>query len=458
MGVKRVWSATGVAALTGALLLTTAPTASADYIRDKQWALEAFDVKKVASESEGQGVTVAVVDSGVDGSHPDLAGQVLDGKDFTQGGTDAGADQNGHGTRMAGIIAGRGHGSDHSAGVMGLAPKVKILPVRVSQTGKGDLDPTQWGEGIRYAVDHGASVINLSFGDSAGTPGSDGAKAIAYAQEHDVVVVASAGNDGIDTIEYPAALPGVVAVGAVDESLKVSDRSNYGSGITLTAPGENITSVDPASSSGYSEATGTSDATAFVSAEAALVRSKFPNLTAGQVINRLIKSATFLDNKVEKVPDEKFGYGMIRPYNALTMDIPAGPKEGPLAQAAVTPEPNAAPGGSDASAAGKSASPAGGLSPGRIIAIVFGLAAVVVIGIVLAVVLRRRNRGGPGGGTPAPGGYPNQPPYPTPYPGQAPPSGGPNPYGHYGQQPPSQGRQPGGDADPYRRQPPYQGH
>ncbi|GAA1370586.1 type VII secretion-associated serine protease mycosin [Streptomyces beijiangensis] len=450
MGVKRVWSATGVVALTGALLLTSAPIASADYIRDKQWYLDVVSAQKVWAETQGQGVKVAVVDTGVDGSQPDLTGQLVGGVNVTTASGGPDKDPVGHGTSMASLIAGHGHGPGNSSGITGLAPKAKIIPVRASLKEEGGLDVKTWAQGIRYAVDHGASVINLSFGDHNGDPGSDGAKAIAYAQEHDVVVLAATGNDGTE-VSYPAALPGVVAVGAVDQSLNIWGNSNHGSGVTLTAPGVDIASVNPNVSSGYAEASGTSDATALVSATAALVRSKYPDLTAGQVINRLIKSAKPAGTASATKADEFYGYGIIRPYMALTMDIPAGPKEGPLAQAPTATKSEAAPGSgkSDAPNTKDSASSSDSSSSGSLIAIVGGIAAVVVIGIVIAVILRRRNRGGPGGpggGTPVQGmgGYPNQPQYPANSPGQYPQ--GPQPYG---QQAPQQG--PSDGSNPYAR-------
>lgn len=445
MGVKRFWSTTGVVALTGALLLTSAPTASADYIRDKQWVIDVIDFKKVWSESQGQGVTVAVVDSGVDGGHPDLTGQVLKGKDFTGGG-DAQNDTDGHGTGMASIIAGHGHGGSNSAGVMGLAPKAKILPIK---TGNGSVGK-DWPSGVRYAVDHGASVINLSFGDSLAQPGSQGAEAIEYAQQHDVVVVGSTGNEGEAGVEYPAKLPGVVAVGAVDESLNLWSDSNFGDGVTLTAPGVNIVRADTNHSNGYSSGTGTSDATAYVSATAALVRAKYPDLTAGQVINRLVKSATFLNHDAKKVPDEKYGYGIIRPYAALTRDIPKGSKQGPLAQPLPSTSTNsgAASDGNDSVSKSKKKKSS---SSGNIF-LIAGIAAVVVVVAILAAVIRkRRNRGnggpGPGGGTPYGTGYPPQPPagY-QPYPNTAPNQGYPAPPGQSPQHP-----------NPYAQQPPHQG-
>ncbi|GHA95212.1 hypothetical protein GCM10010346_17550 [Streptomyces chryseus] len=444
MGVKRVWSTTGVVALTGALLLTSAPAASADYIRDQQWTLDAFSVEKVWAESEGQGVTVAVVDTGVDPTHPDLTGQVLPGKDVTVGGN-AHQDEAGHGTGMASLIAGHGHGEGRSAGVMGLAPKAKILPVRVMRASKDDVvDERRWAAGIRYAVDNGASVINLSFVDDHANPTTEAAKAIAYAQKRNVVVVAGVGNDGDARVMYPAALPGVVAVGALDRSSQFWDKSNFGKGITLTAPGEKILRADPSRSSGYAEADGTSDATALVSATAALVRSKYPDLTAGQVINRLIKSTTFLDHDVKKVPDEEFGYGVIRPYRALTMDIPKGPKEGPLPQAPASTSSKAASGSEGGSSTTNQAKKKTKSSSGTIL-VIAGIAGVLVIGgIVFAVIRSRGNRGsggGPGGGAQGVG-YPNQPAYPSaqqPYPG-SPHGQAPQHQNPYGQHPPHQGQ------------------
>lgn len=440
MGFNRVWSTTGVVALTGALLLTSAPTASADYIRDKQWVIDVIDFEKVWKESQGQGVTVAVVDTGVDGSHPDLTGQVLKGLDVTGGG-DAQDDTNGHGTGMASLIAGHGHGANNSSGVIGLAPKAKILPIKASTA--DDYNDDQWAKGVRYAVDQGAEVINMSFADSLASPGSEGAAAIEYALQRDVVVVSGTGNDGTEGLEYPAKLPGVVAVGAVDETLKIWENSNYGPGVTLTAPGVNIARADTSQSSGYAEGSGVSDATAYVSATAALIRAKYPDLTAGQVINRLIKSATFLDHDVKKAPDDEYGYGIIRPYAALTRDIPKGPKQGPLAQSSPSTSTNsgAASDGNDSTSQAKKKKKS---SSGNILLIAGIAAAVVVIGIAIAVIRSRRNGddGGPGsgGGTPPAGTgyppqsptgyqqYPNTPPsqgYPAP-PGQA--QQHPNPY------------------------------
>ncbi|WP_244187891.1 type VII secretion-associated serine protease mycosin [Streptomyces regalis] len=444
MSFKRVWSTAGVVTLTGALLLTTAPTASADYVRDQQWALNAFAADDVWAESQGQGVTVAVVDSGVDASHPDLSGQVLKGKDFTGGGN-AQEDIIGHGTKMASIIAGHGHGSGNDDGVIGLAPKAKILPLRTLQTREDrNLDET-WGAAVRYAVDQGATVINLSFGnDGGGKTLSAGRDAIAYAQAHDVVVVAASGNEASVAVSEPAALPGVVSVGAVDQDANLWTDSNTGKGLTLTAPGVKIVGANKTMSNGYGESSGTSEATAYVSAAAALVRSKHPDLTAGQVINRLIKTATFAHHKGLKAPDEEYGYGIVRPYSALTMDIPAGSKKNPLGQLSSSSSTSTQSSkGTDSSTQAKKKKKSSSSSS---LILIGGIAAVVVIGAIVFVVIRSRRNGGNGGPGAGGGGsqYPGYTPAQQAYPNSAPSQGYPAPPGQQ-------------DPNPYTQQPPHQG-
>ncbi|WP_322621238.1 S8 family serine peptidase [Streptomyces acidicola] len=407
-----------------------------------------YDAEKVWRTSEGAGVTVAVIDSGVDASHPDLAGQVLPGKDFTGEGSPH-QDNDGHGTGMASLIAGHGHGANDSSGVMGLAPKAKVLPVRIWST-KDTLKPGNWAEGVRYAVEQGASVINLSLNDSAAYPGSKVAKAIEYAQANDVVVVAGTGNDA-GTVNYPAALPGVVAVSAVDRGLNFWSKSNTGN-VTVAAPGVETPQADPTSRSGYVVADGTSGSTAYISAIVALLRSKYPDLSAGQIINRLIKSAAFVNNEGKKAPDKQLGYGIARPGTALTMDIPAGPKEGPLAQSSPSTSTNSGAASEDSDSTGQTKEE--NSSPSGSIFLIAGIAAVVIIIAVLFVVIRSRRNGrngggpGPGGGIPPQGtGYPPQPPtghqaYPNSAPNQgypAAPGQSPQPPNPYAQQPPHQG-------------------
>ncbi|SCD35244.1 Subtilase family protein, partial [Streptomyces sp. Termitarium-T10T-6] len=211
------------------LALTPAAPAHADAIRDQQWALDALHTDRAWQTTRGDGITVAVLDTGVDFAHPDLTGQVLPGKDLVGFGAARGDSSWAlHGTAMAGIIAGHGNGPGRTDGILGIAPEARILPVRVILESK---DPARakarktrgaaLADGIRWAADNGADVINLSLGDDSESahpdPGEDAA--IQYALSKGIPVVASAGNGGEkgDRISYPAAYPGVIAVAAVDE-------------------------------------------------------------------------------------------------------------------------------------------------------------------------------------------------------------------------------------------------
>ena len=200
--------------------------AFADRVRNEQWQLTALGAKTAWQYATGANVVVAVLDSGVDATHPDLAGQVLPGADFVDGSTDGRTDPVGHGTTVAALIAGR---TDDGTGVAGLAPKAKILPVRVLDAQNRYHDAAQVARGLRWAVDHGAQVVNLSLGGAGRS--TELTDAVGYAQQRDVVVVACTGNvttgdagqattggasqlatGGTGQMWYPAREPGVVAV------------------------------------------------------------------------------------------------------------------------------------------------------------------------------------------------------------------------------------------------------
>ncbi len=240
MSFTRTLRAVGGAAVAGALLFGAAPTALADQNREDQWPLKSFDAESIWKVSTGKGVTVAVIDEAVNGSHPDLKGNVLPGKSFIDGGRGDRATTENHGTGMASLIAGHGHGAGGADGVMGLAPDAKILPIARPEVGAGTGN-TALGDWIKYAVDHDASVVNLSIATSFLS--SADKQALAYAAKKDVLVVAGAGNDGKNEISALAAAPGVVAVGAVDKAGKVWEKSNSGRQMMLSAPGVEITSA-----------------------------------------------------------------------------------------------------------------------------------------------------------------------------------------------------------------------
>ncbi|GGV62227.1 type VII secretion-associated serine protease mycosin [Streptomyces griseoloalbus] len=322
-GSRRPAAALGVL-LAATLVLLPATTAYADGIRARQWSLEAMHTQEAWQTTKGEGVTVAVLDTGVEADHPDLDGNVLTGEDLVGFGASEGDRAWArHGTAMAGIIAGHGHGPGNADGVMGIAPEAKILPVRVILE---DGDPSRakarstrgnaLAEGIRWAADHGADVINLSLGDDSASahpePGED--EAIQYALRKGVVVVASAGNGGEngDHVSYPAAYPGVIAVTAVDRygtRAPFSTRRWYA---TVSAPGVDVIIADPDHK--YYEGWGTSAAAAFVSGAVALVKAAHPELTPAQVKRLLEDTAR---NAPADGRDDSRGFGFIDPAAAI---------------------------------------------------------------------------------------------------------------------------------------------
>ncbi|MFG3300610.1 type VII secretion-associated serine protease mycosin [Micromonospora chersina] len=284
-----------------------------DPVRAGQWQLGKMQAQTAWQSSTGRGVIVAVVDSGVDGSHPDLAGQVLPGIDLVSGGAD-GPDPVGHGTTVAGLIAGR---NDDDRGAVGLAPEAKILPVRVlDQENRYDHASTV-ATGVRWAVDHGARVINLSLG---GTDTSDAlAAAIDYAFARNVVVVACTGNLATSDsrkVWYPAREPGVLAVTGMDPTDNLWSGAVTGHETVLSAPATAIFGARPG---GYWMVQGTSFAAPLVAATAALIRARYPQMSAADVVNRIITTARDLGPTGR---DDRFGYGMVDPVAALTSDVP----------------------------------------------------------------------------------------------------------------------------------------
>jgi type VII secretion-associated serine protease mycosin len=316
-----VLAALAAAGTTAAL---AAAPAAADSARDLDWALGALHAQQAWQTTKGAGITVAVLDTGVDPTHPDLTGQVLTGKDevgFGAGPGDKAWAK--HGTGMAAIIAGHGHGPGDGDGVLGIAPQARILPVRViledkdpqrqkARTKRGDALPA----GIRWATDHGADVINLSLGDDSATAAPVAAEddAIRYALGKGVVVVASAGNGGeaADRSSYPAAYPGVIAVAAVDRHGDHASFSTHRWYASVSAPGDDVVIADPDRT--YYKGWGTSAASAYVSGAAALIRSANPKLSPAQV-KQVLEDTT--RDKPKGGRNDDVGTGLIDPPAAL---------------------------------------------------------------------------------------------------------------------------------------------
>lgn len=255
-----------------------------------QTALEQVDLPPVQGVYSGTNVVVAVLDTGVDATHPALLGRLLPGIDLVnddavpQDGPEPGQPHGpaeGHGTHVSGIVA-------------LVAPESKVLPVRVLDVdGRGDTFVLAYA--IEWAVANGATVVNLSLGSDADATVLE--EAIAWAQSQGALVTAAAGNEDAIVPQYPAAYPGVVAVTAVDEANHKADFANYGSGwIDLAAPGVAITSTIPVSGSIlYATWSGTSMAVPFVSGAAALLRHQFPTAQPAQISAMLVQSGIDLD-------------------------------------------------------------------------------------------------------------------------------------------------------------------
>lgn len=283
------------------------PKRGQQYALDKVNAAEAWGIT-MGNES----VTIAIVDSGVDLEHPDLKAKLVKPKSTV----DASArDDMGHGTHVAGIAAGI---ANNNEGIAGLAAKCKIMPVRVLGGPTGGSAATV-AEGVIYAADNGADVINMSLGFYDKPEVLE--KAVQYALSKNVVIVATMGNNNIERRRYPAAFDGVIAVGSTDSADKKSQFSNFGDWISVSAPGSDIMSTFPTykvqigGTPTYASLSGTSMAAPLVAGLAGLVRSQHANMAPAQVKALIQKTAADLGDKGF---DKNFGHGRIDAFKALS--------------------------------------------------------------------------------------------------------------------------------------------
>jgi len=302
--------------------------------RNEQWALDRVNFEGAWLTTNGTGETVAVVDTGVQQSHVDLSGQVQNGQYFLHdpngnalegpGGT---TDDNSHGTHVAGIIAAVADNAPVPLGIAGAAPGVKILPVKVLDS-NGNGFASDVANGITWAANHNANVINLSLG---GGPSSAEQTAIQYARNtKGVVVVAAAGNDGQNgnTVSYPGNFPEVIAVGATTSSNAVAYYSTSCPYVDLAAPGgepsgnSSVSVLSTVPPDTYGLKAGTSMATPYVAAAAALVHKAHATYTPVQVCTQLIRTALDL---APAGKDNSSGYGLIRPDLAVDVEDTSGP-------------------------------------------------------------------------------------------------------------------------------------
>ncbi|UJW32043.1 type VII secretion-associated serine protease mycosin [Saccharothrix sp. AJ9571] len=317
------------------------PAPASPTVTEVPWAQRTLDTKTVHEHGTGAGVVVAVIDSGVDTDHPQLRqpGKVQPGQDFFLVGDLPGSfDCVSHGTGIAGIIAAA---PTPGIGFTGLAPDATILPVRISESDTTDgatqsIDPVVLARGIWYAVDQGADVINLSV--AGGLDNGYVRDAIRHAVEKDVVVVAAAGNaqEGAapGPASYPAGYDGVLGVGAVDMTGTRLPSSQIGPQVDLVAPGAGVLSA--ARAGGHQYRDGTSFAAPFVSATAALVRAAGPELSAPEVVQRILATTSPAPGGRDSAA---YGAGLVNPYRALTDTlVTAGPAAVPAVRRPV-PDP-----------------------------------------------------------------------------------------------------------------------
>jgi hypothetical protein len=348
--------ATGFALPANAAPLARAPRTSAPDLAS-QWWLTSLHVQQAwrAASAKGAGVTVAVLSTGVSASQQDLSGAVLTGPDYAGSGRVAGGPFWGfEGTAVAGLIAGHGHGAGGASGSTGIAPRARILSVPVTLEYDDPLNsdaaitkrlPDAIAAGIRYAVAHGARVIALPLdpgtlglaagGDPAAAGGSAAERsAVGYAVAHDVVLVAPAGDNGMGagTVNYPAAYPGVIAAGATAKGGQLASFTNESSYVALTAPGAGLTVAAPGDG-GYGTLASTDMSAALAAGVAALIRSRFPGLTAAAVVQAMERGVTGR-------AASGGGHGALDAAGALTVAATLAARQAPPATATPSPQPS----------------------------------------------------------------------------------------------------------------------
>lgn len=330
MRAARAVLATMLVAVTAALTAAApapTPTAAVDPVRNMEYWLTEYGISDAWKTTKGAGTTIAVIDTGIASGPKELDGAVVGGADFSgvgkaDGRTPVGEEDRNHGSWVASLAAARGTGDDK--GMIGVAPEADLLSLSIG-FGEDASVPfvDQVAEAIRWAVDHGADVINLSFTTNTLDWDRSWDDAFLYAADHDVVVVVAAGNrqSGTEEVGAPATIPGVLTVGGVDKEGRASSTaSTQGITIGVSAPSEELLGVSPNGDLVIWD--GTSGAAPIVAGVAALVRSAHPDLDAANVINRIVRTATPSDRE-KKVPNALYGYGLINAAKAVAAPVSA---------------------------------------------------------------------------------------------------------------------------------------
>ena len=278
------------------------------------WGLQSLGISELWRQTEGEGIKIAILDSGIDDRHPDLAGAVVDGKDFTNSSFGV-YDRLGHGTHVAGIVAAR---SNH-IGVIGVAPKSELFIAKViNEDGKGNSEIV--AEAVEWAVEKRVDVISLSLGSQ--NPNDRLHEAICVAVSKNIIIIAAAGNCGSyywSTINYPACYKEVISVGSINRERQRSAYSAGGEELDIMAPGEEVYSCYPMGM--YAKLSGTSMATPFVSGVVALCLAKHHQHKGETPCTNYVQMREHLrDHAIDlgKIgPDPLHGYGLIDPRSLI---------------------------------------------------------------------------------------------------------------------------------------------
>ncbi|MGW0505203.1 type VII secretion-associated serine protease mycosin [Micromonospora sp. NPDC003241] len=386
-----------------AALVVPAAPALADSTRDDSWHVRTLELAEMHQISRGEGITVAVIDTGVDATHPDLKDDVVPGVDLYDDEAKGRVDRERHGTGMASLIAGHGHGPGNRDGVLGVAPKARILPVTIKSPRAAVIAPTAIAAGIDWAVDNGADIVNVSLGASHSEELN---RAVDRAYQRNVVVVAAVGNRKDAIIGNPARHPGAIAVNGTDRAGVISNEAALpAEEVDVAAPGEDIVQAAPGGR--YVTAVGNSGSAAIVSGALALVKAKYPNLTAFQLFERLLETTR---DAGDPGKDLYYGWGALDLRAALT-----GEPDGRGRNVPAPTEPDL-----DTDLAAARAVEGPGPAETMVVVLVWVGILVLLVGVVTAVVLLRRARRGravadddrpapvgPAPGTPVPSGGPD---------------------------------------------------
>lgn len=285
-----------------------------DFYAADQWSIPNMGVDLAWNISTGYGVTVAVVDTGVDIDHPDLVSSMSTtgyNAATMEVGLDYADDDSGHGTRVAGIIAAD---KDNEIGIAGIAPDITIVPIKVNYAGTSSIKASWAIDGILFAIDQGVDVINLSYGST--TYNALMEQVIDQAVAAGIVVVAAAGNSGTEKYYYPASYDNAISVGSIDEDSTISGFSTFNHQVDLSAPGADLPTT--AMGNDYVNVNGTSFASPAVAASAALLLSVYPDLTPAEVREKLQSTAI---DAGETGLDKYYGHGIVNVYDALASDM-----------------------------------------------------------------------------------------------------------------------------------------